>query len=134
MNIYVDGTFDLLHLGHISFFKKIKNKNDKLIVGVISDKNVESYKRKPILNTHQRSEMLRNIKIVDKVIEDCPFGNIDNNFLKKYKINKIYYAGDDISNWEKHYKIAIDRNILEIISYNNKNLSTTKIINEIKKG
>ena len=84
--IYVDGTFDLLHPGHIAFLKECKKYGDYLIVGVISDKNVQSYKRIPILNLDHRCIMLENIKIVDNVIKDCPFFGITQGFINKYKI------------------------------------------------
>ena len=66
--IYVDGTFDLIHTGHIEFFKECKKYGNYLIVGVLSDKNVQSYKREPIINLDNRCFMLENIEIVDKVI------------------------------------------------------------------
>ena len=54
MNIYIDGTFDLLHSGHYNFLEQAKKYGKKLIVGVISDKNVKSYKRYPILELKDR--------------------------------------------------------------------------------
>ena len=38
--IYVNVTCDLLHYGHISFFKKARDYGDYLIVGVCSDEEV----------------------------------------------------------------------------------------------
>ena len=89
-NIYVDGVFDLLHLGHIDLFKTIKGENDKLIVGVINDKNVQSYKRLPVQNLQHRVEMLRNIKIVDtKIIKS------NTNLLKeKYRSIEVKTLND----------------------------------------
>ena len=130
-NIYVDGVFDLLHLGHIEFFKTVKKKNDTLIVGVISDKNVKSYKRLPVQNLEHRAEMLRNIKIVDYVVEDCPFGYIPLEFLHKYKITKVFYGGS-LSVWSHHYKVALDSDMMHIVDYVNPSISTSKIIEKIK--
>ena len=130
-NIYVDGVFDLLHLGHIDLFKTIKGEKDKLIVGVINDKNVQSYKRLPVQCLYQRSEMLRNIKIVDFVVEDCPFGHISLDFLNKYNITKVFYGGK-ISEWSEHYKTAIDLNMMCTVDYVNPDISTSNIIKKIK--
>lgn len=129
--IYVDGTFDLIHLGHIEFFKKIKGENDKLIVGVISDENVNSYKRYPINNLHHRCEMLRNIKCVDMVIENCPFNGISKSFLETHNIKSIYYGGDK-NTWTDHYKIPIELGIMNYIDYVHPEYSTSKIIQKIK--
>ena len=130
--IYVDGTFDLLHIGHIHFFKKIKLENDILIVGVISDENVASYKRIPVNNLDHRCIMLENIKCVDKVIKNCPFNGIPKSFIDKYKITKIFYGGDEKS-WRNHYKIPIELGIMNYIEYVNPENSTSKIIEKIKK-
>ena len=136
--IYCDGVFDLLHSGHITFLNKIKKQFNckKLIVGVISDLNVESYKRTPILNCKNRSQMLSNLRIVDKVIRDCPFNNITNEFLDYHGIDIVVYGGDPnikncLGKWEEHYKVVIDRNILKLVDYTN-GFSTTNIINRCK--
>ena len=129
--IYADGTFDLIHPGHLNFLSKIKTPSSKLIVGVISDDNVETYKRKPILDTKSRAIMLSEMKMVDQVIEDCPFGGITKEFIKNHQITKVVYAGDE-GIWEDHYKVPIDMGIMSYIKYDESNISTTKIIDKIK--
>ena len=51
MRIYVDGIFDLFHVGHVKMFKYIKERwvGCSLIAGVINDKTAEDYKRLPII-------------------------------------------------------------------------------------
>ena len=68
-------SFDLFHTGHIEFLNKAKSFGTKLIVGVLDDSCVESYKRIPILNVEDRGKILENIKSVDKVIKRAPFLN-----------------------------------------------------------
>ena len=41
-------------------------------MGVISDKNATNYKRKPIIDEKDRYEIIRNLKLVDLIIEDAP--------------------------------------------------------------
>ena len=131
--VYVDGTFDLLHSGHIKFLKMCKTYGDYLIVGVTSDKDVESYKRTPIIDMENRKIILENLSIVDKVIAPAPFMPIPNDFLEKHKINVVIYTSPDGKPaWEEHYKHAIDRGIMIFGTYGHNNLSTTKIINKIK--
>ena len=129
--VYVDGTFDLLHSGHVKLLKKLKEENDILIVGVISDENVESYKRKPIIDLHNRCFMLNELKCVDIVVPDCLFGGITREFIDKYKITKVVYAGAK-GTWKEHYGVAIEMDIMEYIDYSHNELSITKIINRVK--
>ena len=129
--VYIDGTFDLLHSGHVKLLKRLKQENNVLIVGVISDENVESYKRKPIIDLINRSYMLNQLNCVDIVIPDCPFGGITKEFINENRITKVVYAGTK-DTWKEHYRVPTEMNIMEYINYSNNELSTTKIINRIK--
>jgi ethanolamine-phosphate cytidylyltransferase len=55
--IYVDGTFDLFHVGHIEFLKRAKILGDFLIVGVHDDQTVNAIKGSnyPLMNVHERA-------------------------------------------------------------------------------
>lgn len=51
-NIYTDMCADLFHYGHVNLLKNAKQlvgEMGNLIVGIHSDKTIESYKRKPIM-------------------------------------------------------------------------------------
>ena len=63
--VFVAGTFDILHPGHIYLLKKAWELGEVHVV-VARDKNVMKFKgRKPIIPERQRLEMIRNIKWVD---------------------------------------------------------------------
>lgn len=69
--IMVFGTFDGLHPGHLNLFKQAKNlsKNGFLIVSIARDSNVFKIKgRKTRLSEKSRVELVKNSKIVDKVV------------------------------------------------------------------
>ena len=74
MRVYIDGVFDLFHRGHLEALKKTKYiENDvELVVGVISDKDTESYKRIPIICEKDRVEIIKSIRYVDEVIFPAP--------------------------------------------------------------
>jgi glycerol-3-phosphate cytidylyltransferase len=129
--VYADGTFDLLHPGHIDFLTRIKPDNSKLIVGVISDSNVKTYKRIPFLSSKDRALMLSEMKIVDQVVYDCPFGGIPAEFIKEHGITRVVYAGED-GTWKDHYKVPIEMGIMSYVEYNKSSISTTKIIEKVK--
>lgn len=70
--VLAEGTFDLLHYGHIYYLtnaKKAGGENAKLIVVVARDKTVERLKgRKPILPEDQRRAIVESLKVVDEAI------------------------------------------------------------------
>jgi glycerol-3-phosphate cytidylyltransferase len=132
MKILTCGVFDLLHIGHINFLKKLKKENGKLIVLIHSDRFVCSYKRKPIINEIDRLELIKNVKFIDQAfINDEDY--ISDDIITKYNIDKIYH-GIDIENkniWDYYYHIPININIMNYIPYDNNYISTTQIINKI---
>lgn len=75
--VWTNGTFDLLHPGHLSSLQAAKRLGDLLVVGVNSDRSVKAYKgpSRPILNQDERASMLAALDCVDHVIifaEDTP--------------------------------------------------------------
>ena len=58
---------DLLHYGHLRFFRKCRQHCDYLIVGVYTDKLTMTYKREPIIPFEERIEMIGALHIVDEV-------------------------------------------------------------------
>lgn len=65
--VFVPMSIDLLHHGHI----RILNKSGKLgtvIVGLMTDKGLKSYKGTPLIKYKHRREIVSEIKAVDYVI------------------------------------------------------------------
>jgi len=65
----LNGSFDLLHAGHLFMIYEAARTADKLIVAVNSDASVRSYKgpKRPIIPLAQRMEMLTGLAFVDYV-------------------------------------------------------------------
>lgn len=77
------GSFDLLHPGHIYFLKQAKKLGKKLIVCVTRDAIYKKQKgHNPLFNEKYRKEIIRSLKMVDKVI----LGNLKQQDIKNYKI------------------------------------------------
>ena len=130
--IYVDIVGDLFHLGHVNLFKKARALGDYLIVGVHADKDVEFYKRKPVLSLKERSEVIKSCRYVDEVVESAPLV-ITNNFINKYDISYVVH-GDDVSDEVKRqHKIPYDLGMVKYVPYT-EGISTTDIIQRIKNG
>ncbi|OHS95618.1 cytidyltransferase-related domain containing protein [Tritrichomonas foetus] len=73
--VYCDGTFDLLHPGHVSFLKKAKEMGDYLVVGVHDDPTMEAlmYPGMPIMTLQERVLNVLAMKYVDDVIIGAPY-------------------------------------------------------------
>ena len=69
-HIFVNGTFDVLHPGHVQLLNYAKSLGDTLTVGIDSDRRVTEKKgpSRPIYNIKDRSFMLQNLKSVDHVV------------------------------------------------------------------
>jgi rfaE bifunctional protein nucleotidyltransferase chain/domain len=67
--VFVNGTFDLLHEGHIALINHAKSLGDEVNVAIDSDDRVKRLKgeSRPINNQVERSTLLINLKAVDNV-------------------------------------------------------------------
>jgi D-beta-D-heptose 7-phosphate kinase / D-beta-D-heptose 1-phosphate adenosyltransferase len=65
----INGSFDILHSGHLHILSEARQRGDVLIVGLNSDASVKSYKGpdRPIVAERQRAEMLLALRMVDYV-------------------------------------------------------------------
>ncbi len=69
--IYIGGTFDLLHPGHIRLFQAAKKIAGFVVVSLNTDEFIKEYKGKPSAIDYQgRREMLESCRYVDEVIEN----------------------------------------------------------------
>ena len=69
VKVFVNGTFDLLHRGHISLLSWAKSLGDYLVVGIDTDDRVREKKgpTRPIYNQEDRGIMLIALSAVDEV-------------------------------------------------------------------
>jgi len=67
--VFVNGTFDLLHRGHLELLNFAKSLGDKVYVGIDTDRRVSEKKgpTRPIYNQEERKFFLENLKSVYKV-------------------------------------------------------------------
>ncbi len=134
--VYCCGVFDICHLGHMKLFEKIVKSFDHeiwLIVGVHSDKTVESYKREPIINEKFRIETIKMCKYVNEVLPNAEL-IVSKEFCIENQINCVIigeeYKGTKDSIW---YAGGMELSIHKYIS-RFEELSTSDIINKIKQN
>ena len=67
--VFVNGTFDVLHRGHINLLNYARSLGDYVVVGIDSDERVKQMKgsSRPINCLMDRAHMLANLKSVDEV-------------------------------------------------------------------
>ncbi len=96
--VYMCCSSDIIHSGHISIIKKA-SRLGKLIIGVLSDEAVVSYKRFPILPYSERKSMFENICGVYKVVEQKTLSYKDN--LLRIKPDFVVHGDDWITGFQK---------------------------------
>jgi len=135
--VYIDGVFDLFHRGHLESLRKAKHsfndpENTFLIVGIVSDKDCESYKRTPIISEDDRVEIIKNIKFVDEIVFPCPM-TMTLEFIEKNNIDLVVHGFSNDADREKQKKFfapIIDSGKFKEIDYYSK-ISTTDIIKKL---
>jgi D-beta-D-heptose 7-phosphate kinase/D-beta-D-heptose 1-phosphate adenosyltransferase len=69
VRVIVNGTFDIIHPGHLALLNYAKSLGDSLVVAIDTDDRVKELKgtSRPINNQYERKLLLENLKAVDKV-------------------------------------------------------------------
>jgi len=69
MKIFVNGTFDIVHVGHIKLLNYARGLGHHLLVAIDSDRRVRQLKGsdRPIHNQAERKLLLENLRSVDSV-------------------------------------------------------------------
>ena len=67
--VLTNGTFDVLHVGHVRYLEAAKSLGDILLVGVNSDDSVHGYKGpgRPLVPQDERAEIVAALRSVDYV-------------------------------------------------------------------
>ena len=88
--VYVDGSFDLFHIGHVETLRKAKGLGDFLIVGVHDDQTVNMQKGSnyPIMNLYERVLNILAIKYVDEVVIASPWV-VTEDLIKSLNISLV---------------------------------------------
>jgi len=126
MNIWTNGCFDIVHMGHIELFKYASSLG-RLYVGIDSDQRVKLLKGlgRPINEQNQRSQLLSSIKYIHKV-DIFDDEKTLRSLLVDYNIDTIV-VGDDYIN-----KQVVGSDLVNNVLFFPKipNLSTSSILDE----
>ena len=112
--VFVSGCYDLLHSGHVEFFRQAAEYGD-LYVGIGSDKTIEGYKHhKTIYSEQERLFMVKSIRYVKDAFINAGSGIMD--FLPTLDIVKpdILVVNEDGGNDEKR-RVCEERGIQYVV-------------------
>ena len=135
--VFVSGCYDIIHGGHVEFFKQAKELGDYLIVSFASDEVLLKYKHRiSTLPEEHKKFVLENLKPVDKVYKstnlDDPIFDFRDAFIKE-GANILASTEDD--KYSKEKRAFCKENNAEYVqlpkSLSFKQISTTEIREKI---
>jgi phosphoenolpyruvate phosphomutase len=132
--VYIGISADMIHPGHLNIIQT-GAKYGRVVIGLLTDKAIASYKRLPYLNYEQREVIVKNIKGVSKVVRQDTLDYRPN--LKKLRPDYVVH-GDD---WKKGVQKEVRSQVIATLkTWGGKliepkytdGISSTSIINTLK--
>jgi len=106
--VYIGMSADLIHPGHLNIIKKAREMGE-VVVGLLTDKAIASYKRTPYMTFDQRKEVIENIKGVSKVIPQTTLDYVAN--LELLKPDYVVH-GDD---WKEGVQLKTRQRVIDTL-------------------
>lgn len=131
--VYVGLSVDIIHEGHINILK-IANKLGDVIVGLLTDEAIASYKNIPYLDYKRRKIIIQNIKYVKKVIPQYTLSYVPN--LNLVRPDYVVHGDDWKTGIQKNTRKEVIKTLKKwsgklIEPKYTKNISSTIIKNKI---
>tara|TARA_B100001121_G_scaffold308863_1_gene333996 strand:- start:982 stop:2286 length:1305 start_codon:yes stop_codon:yes gene_type:complete len=106
--VYVGLAVDIIHEGHINILKTA-SKYGEVIVGLLTDEAISTYKNIPYLDFNRRKIIVQNIKYVKKVIPQTTLSYVPNlNLIKP----DVVVHGDD---WKKGVQKQTRKDVIKTL-------------------
>lgn len=134
--VYVDGTFDLLHPGHVSFLKKAKEMGDYLVVGVHDDPTMEALMcpAMPIMSLQERVLNVLAMKYVDDVIIGAPYV-ITKELMDQIEPTVVVEGSTPTrTNGEDAFRVPKQLGIFKEIESDYPNLTSKEVVHRVLKN
>ena len=107
--VYMCFSTDYIHSAHIAIINKAKRLG-RLIIGVLSDEAVASYKRYPMIPFEERKSLIENISGVEKVVEQRTLSYADN--IRILKPDYVVHGND----WVEGFQQPIRKEVIELLN------------------
>lgn len=107
--VYVGMSADLIHPGHLNIIKEAQ-KLGSVMIGLLTDQAIASYKRLPFLSFEQRKAIVEQMKGVDEVVEQAQLDYVEN--LERYRPDYVVH-GDD---WREGVQRKTRERVVEVLA------------------
>ena len=132
--VYVGMSADLIHPGHLNILRKACELGE-VVVGLLTDEAIASYKRLPFMTFDQRLDVIASIKGVSRVIPQTTLDYVPN--LRDVRPSYVVH-GDD---WRDGVQKKIRQRVIDTLAEwggelievpYTKNISSTQLSNALK--
>lgn len=106
--VYIAMSADVIHQGHINVIEEGAKYGD-VIIGLLTDEAIATYKRVPLLSYDSRKQIFENIKNVVEVVKQETLEYTDN--LNKIKPDYVVH-GDD---WKTGIQSVVRQNVIDTL-------------------
>lgn len=107
--VYVGMSADIIHPGHLNIIREAA-KLGRVVVGVLTDAAIASYKRLPYLTYEQRALVVENLKGVDEVVPQTTLDYVPN--LESIRPDYVLH-GDD---WKQGVQQKARQRVIECLA------------------
>ena len=102
--VFTNGCFDLIHLGHVTYFRFAKSQGDLLVVGVNTDTSIQRLKgdKRPIIALEDRLGVLEELESIDYLVtfdDDTPLSLIE-RIGPDVLVKGADYAKEQVVGWD----------------------------------
>ena len=107
--VYMCFSTEYIHSGHVAIINKARRLG-RLIIGILSDEAVSSFKRYPLIPFKERKALFENLAGVERVVEQKSLSYKEN--LSKLKPDYVVH-GDD---WKEGFQKPIRQEVCEVLA------------------
>jgi phosphoenolpyruvate phosphomutase len=132
--VYIGMSADLIHKGHLNIIKE-GTKYGNVIIGLLTDEAISSYKRIPLIAYEERKVIVENLKGVYKVVSQKTLDYVPN--LKKLKPDYVVHGDDWKTGIQKKVRLQVINELSKwggklIEPRYTKGVSSTDLISAVK--
>ena len=106
--VYMCFSTEYIHSGHVAIINKARRLG-RLIIGVLSDEAVSSYKRFPMIPFSERKALIENLSGVERVVEQKTLSYAEN--LRKLKPDYVVHGND----WCEGFQKPIRQEVCDVL-------------------
>eukprot|EP00762_Andalucia_godoyi_P005363 ANDGO_06825.mRNA.1 Ethanolamine-phosphate cytidylyltransferase len=129
--IYLDGCYDVMHVGHFNAIRQAKKHGDVLVCGIHTNAAITPVKGEPVNTDRERLEMVKSVRWCDEIAWAVPY-TVTFEVVERFNIDWVAH-GEDLAvneHGEDSYKRIRDAGKFKLIK-RTEGISTTDLINRM---